>query len=130
MVNPSRSGVETLTCYNRSMAEKKYSKKLQQEICRHIATGLNKKDAAYLAGIVESTLYRWLDPEDKLNPLAPKQCKEFSESIKKAEIKDKQKRIKRISKHGKVDWQADAWMLEHRFLDEFGKIKSAARLLI
>lgn len=107
------------------MAEKKYSKELQNEICKHIASGLNYKDAAYLAGIVESTLYRWLDPEDKTNPLTPEECREFSEAIKKAGIKDKQRRLKRITKHAKTYWQADAWMLECKYPDEFAKKEQA-----
>jgi DNA-binding CsgD family transcriptional regulator len=40
------------------MAEKKYFSQLQKEISRHIASGLNYKDPAYLAGIAESTLLR------------------------------------------------------------------------
>ena len=47
---------------------------------------------------------------------------EFLEAVKKAEAEAEALRVSRISKAGKEgNWQADAWYLERRYPDRWGK---------
>ena len=85
----------------------KYSSEKTEEICKHLETGLRREDAWEFVGISEATFYEWLKKP------------EFSESIKKAELKNKQRNIVIIQNAAKKTWQASAWWLERRFPEEF-----------
>ncbi len=85
----------------------KYSSEKVEEISKHLETGLRREDAWEMAGISEATFYEWLKKS------------EFSESIKKAELKNKQRNIVIIQNAAKQTWQASAWWLERRFPEEF-----------
>jgi transposase len=90
------------------MAKLKYGKKICREICQFIEDGLSNKDAAQLAGVSESTFYQWL-----------KDYSEFSECIKKSQVKRKAFLIKKIFRAAQSSWQAAAWYLERVYSDEF-----------
>ncbi len=85
----------------------KYSSEKTEEICKHLETGLRREDAWAFAGISEATFYEWLKKP------------EFSESIKKAELKNKQRNIVIIQNAAKKTWQASAWWLERKYPEEF-----------
>ena len=96
----------------------KYSKKLINNICEHIKTGLSNKDACQLEDISESEFYLWLSDGDR-NPLSDKEKSEFSESIKKARVWRIQQLLGRIFKASDKAWQAAAWYLERTEPEEF-----------
>jgi len=85
----------------------KYGKEIIKEICNHIASGLGRVDACELAGIHYDTFTIWMKKS------------EFYEAIKKAEVEFKQTLIGQIKKAGQRQWQANAWLLERKFQDEF-----------
>lgn len=99
----------------------KFSKALVEEICKHIADGLNSKDAVLLSGIREETYYRWLNRDDKDNNLTDEEYSLLSESVKKAEAERKKFFVGRIKAASYEQWQAAAWYLERRHPEEFAK---------
>jgi hypothetical protein len=86
----------------------KYSSAKTKEICQYLEEGLSREDAWTLVGIVKSTFYEWMEKSD------------FSDSIKKAELKGKREHILNIKKAGEQHWTASAWFLERRYYEEFG----------
>lgn len=88
----------------------KLTKNLHEEIVSYIEQGLTYKDVCFAVGIAESTFYDW-----KI------EFAEFSEAIKKAEMKCKAERIATIFKASEKSWQAAAWWLERRYPKEYGK---------
>ena len=106
----------------------KLTPQIQKEICDTIrATGC-KRDAALLAGITEGTLYNWVN--------RGKQAKsgkylEFLKAIEKAELQFKNSLVASIRKSGRGDpergikpqWQANAWLLERMYPEEFAERK-------
>lgn len=46
-----------------TVAKTPHKEKVKQEVCSYLKEGLFKKDAAAMAGIDESTLYRWMESD-------------------------------------------------------------------
>jgi hypothetical protein len=86
----------------------KYCKEKIEELCNYIKSGLSQRDASSLAGIDEDSFCLW-----------KKKHSEFSEALKKAELKNKQRALILIQKAGESSWQAMAWYLERKYKDEF-----------
>lgn len=86
----------------------KATPKTLEIIFEAIAHGLTQRDASALAGISEDTLSLW-----------KKKDSDFSEQIRQKEIEFKLSCIKGIKEAGNKSWQALAWLLEHKFKDEF-----------
>lgn len=125
------------------------SREVIQEICGHIRTGVSAKDACLLSMVHESTFYKWKasgekiretvgDDQEAIGNLTQREALllEFVESIKVSRAGFKSERLKRIQKAGETSWQADAWLLERIFPDEFanrhkiahsGKVESENR---
>lgn len=70
--------------------------------------GLTDKSACEHAGIHPDTFYTWLrsDPD-------------FAECISRARARFKRIHVRNIIQAGPADWRASAWMLSHRFPDEY-----------
>lgn len=77
-------------------------------ILEGLANGLTQRDCAILAGIHEDTLCSW-----KFNN------SEFSEQMGQKAIEYKQNLLKVITKAGEKDWKASAWILEHKYKNDF-----------
>lgn len=76
-----------------------------------MGTGLSVEDTCLYAGIGKSTFYEWIA-----------EFPEFADAIKTAEVKAKMRRILRIEQAARDGhWQADAWYLERKYPEEFGK---------
>lgn len=89
----------------------KYEPQTVKAIVQAIGAGQTIEDACVYADIHKSTYYEWLT-----------QYPEFSNEVKKAEVKAKMRRILRIEKAAQEGaWQADAWYLERKYPEEFGK---------
>ena len=85
----------------------KYSPEIIDEITRYIAQGLSQKDAAQMAGVAETTFYRWLDEK-----------KEFRESLSAVELDFKKSLIQKLV--FARNYNAWKFLLERKFPDEFG----------
>lgn len=91
----------------------------QKKIVDAIAEGNYLETAAALGGISETTFYRWMQEGEQATGGAKH---EFREAVKRAEAEAESLRVGRISKAGKDgNWQADAWYLERRYPEKWGK---------
>lgn len=91
----------------------KYSPVVVRKICRAIARGCNRHTAAGLAGVSGRALFEWLN-----------KFSEFADAVERADSKFKAGRIRLICKAGKSsrNWTANAWLLERKFPEEFGRV--------
>ena len=96
--------------WRNKMNNGKFCEEVVTEICNHIRVGCTARDACQLSGITETSFYEW-----------KKKKPEFVESIKRAEILNKKRAIALIQKAGEETWQANAWFLERRYPNEYGK---------
>ena len=102
----------------------KYSNKILEEICDYIGKGISNKGAANLAGVCESTFYKWLS-DDKNNPLTKSQKTEFLESMGMARARRGCKLTSTIMRASETDWRAAAWYLARTCPEEYGdKVKA------
>jgi hypothetical protein len=89
----------------------KYTPETIKAVTDAIGAGMSIEDSCVYADIAKETFYTW-----KID------YPEFSDAVKKAEINGKLRRILRIDKAGKDGhWQADAWYLERKFPEEYGR---------
>lgn len=83
----------------------------EARILRAARVGMPRRRVALAAGIHHDTLYEWL----KTKP-------DFSAALEKAEASGEETRLHRIEQAAKKgEWQADAWWLERRYPDEWGR---------
>ena len=88
----------------------KYTPDTVKAITDAIRVGCTYRLACQLAGISDETFARW-----------QARYVDFVEAIKKADAECVAIRLSRISQAGKAGtWQADAWVLERRYANEFG----------
>ena len=126
------------------MAKTKYTKELLNEIVRYIESGATNEDACVMAGIGETTFYKWLS-DDEDNPLSVVQKEEFRESMGRAVAKRRSVLANRIIKAsedeflldvdgnivrdkdgklikvGRGDWRAAAFYLERTVPEIYAK---------
>lgn len=91
-------------------AKGKYTPEKVKEICKTLETGMSNRDACILNDITEETFYTWIETHP-----------EFSEAVKKAHSKNKQRSVLLIQKAAEQTWQAAAWWLERKYKDEYAK---------
>lgn len=97
----------------------KLTPETQKKIVDAIAEGNYLETAAALGGITYTTLNNWMKKGEAASSGA---YVEFLEAIKRAEAEAESLRVSRISKAGKDgNWQADAWYLERRYPEKWGK---------
>lgn len=97
----------------------KLTPETQQKIITAISAGAYLETAAAHGSISETTFYRWLQEGEQSTSGAKR---EFWEAVKKAEADAELMRLARISKAGQEgSWQADAWYLERRYPNRWGK---------
>ncbi len=89
-----------------------------------------KKDWAYAAKISEATLYSWLrtggdlrEMKLKGNTAHKKNCLKLLETIKKAQAELKLGLLASIKRSGQSQWQANAWLLERCFPQDFARLE-------
>lgn len=89
------------------------------KIIKAIKEGSPHETAAHFAGISTSTFYGWM--EKGANAKSGLHL-EFYEKVKQAEAHAEAERVRRINKAGREgDWKADAWYLERRYPDKWGR---------
>ena len=89
----------------------KLSKQVQQEICRAVRAGNYPAVAARVAGISESTYYRWME-QGRSEPKGPHHA--FYEAIKKAQAESEAHAVAILRSEMKGDWRAAVALLERR----------------
>jgi hypothetical protein len=100
----------------------KLTPELQKRITDAIQGGVDKKVAAAMAGIAESTFYDWLDQGRK--PDALPEFSEFSESIERAEAEAEVVKVGRISiAANNGNWKAASWWLERKHPERWSETK-------
>jgi len=98
----------------------KLTKEVTNRICLAIRAGNYAKVAAAMAGVSETTYYKWLDLSNK--PNAKKEYKEFRESIEQAEAEAEVAAIARIRQAAdNGDWKAAGWYLERKHGERWGR---------
>jgi transposase len=97
----------------------KLNKERQTIIIEAIEEGTPHDTAAALAGIGKTAFYDWLKKGEETE--SGKYYKFYS-AVKQAEATAEAKRIERINKAGEDgDWKADAWYLERRYPEKWGR---------
>jgi hypothetical protein len=98
----------------------KLTPEITERICMAIRAGNYAKVAAAMAGIGETTYYKWLEMAEL--PNAKKEYKEFRESIERAEAEAEVVAIARIRQAAdNGDWKAAGWYLERKHGERWGR---------
>lgn len=98
----------------------KLTPETQDKLVRALRAGNDQKVAAELAGIGESTFYRWMEMAEQ--PSAKKEYREFRELVLRtiaAAEADAVVRIQQAAQNGR--WQAAAWWLERKHSERWGR---------
>lgn len=74
--------------------------------------GVSFASAANLAGIGQSTFYRWVEEGGKQ---ASGEYREFLEAVRGAQAEAEEACLRIVRKAAEKDWRAAAWILERRF---------------
>lgn len=88
-------------------------------ICQAVRTGATLEGAAAYAGVARATFFDWLRrgrQENARNPYR-KFAADLDEALGHVEVAN----IGRIARAGQDEWQANAWILERRFPDKYGR---------
>jgi hypothetical protein len=97
----------------------KLTPETQQKIAQAVASGNYFDTAAAYGGISYDTFNDWMNKG--INKVDAKYV-QFYHAIKKAEADAEVMRVARISKAGQEgNWQADAWQLERRYPQKWGR---------
>ena len=100
----------------------KLTPEVQQKIVTAISAGNAEETAAEYAGIAPSTFFRWMSQGAK--PRAAKVKRKFREAVSRARVEAEVRHVVVIEQVAAVDWRADAWWLERRRHDRWGKKES------
>ena len=103
----------------------KCTKELCDAICKDIKEGNTLKYSVQKQGITEQTFYNWMKKGEDSKTKSGKYF-DFFDNIKKAQEEGKNHLVKGIRKHGQNTWQAQAWLLERMYPQEFGKREKVA----
>lgn len=87
----------------------RYTPETVERICAVLAEGNTRRTAAAIAGIDETTLWRWMNRHA-----------EFAERVKTAEQEAVRRNVAIIQRAAEKSWQAAAWWLERRYPADFG----------
>lgn len=99
------------------------------------------EDVAEYLGINSQTYYNWMNRGEEIHDMDDKErvayfkslpnattkrnaklYLEFYDTVKKAQLEAKMGALRNIRNAGKKSWQADAWFLERRYRQQFGRI--------
>jgi transposase len=110
---PGRLSRRTQTLKHRAGRPSKYTLAIAARICREVRKGSSREAAGALAGISAATLYDWQH-----------RFPEFSEGLKKADAQLEATCVRSIRQAGQNprNWTANAWLLERKFPQRYGKV--------
>lgn len=87
---------------------------IMASVCEVLEAGGSRNDAADMTGIAASTLHNALERDA-----------DFSERVKKAEVRGKLRHLEAIANSDA--WQASAWFLERKYPDEYARREPASK---
>jgi hypothetical protein len=96
----------------------KFTEEVRARVLEAIASGVPRRVGAEYAGISERTLQTFLA---RARDAQSGPYLQFSQALKKAEATAVIAAVGRIRNHGRDSWQADAWWLERRYPEEWGR---------
>lgn len=91
----------------------KLTPEVQETICKAIRIGATYQAAAEAAGVSYETFNEWR--KGKAHRFIT-----FSEAVDRANADAQLDLLQNIKAAGDKDWRANAWVLEHRFKQDFG----------
>lgn len=101
----------------------KVSTEVTDMLLEQIQLGQSYKMACQRAGIHYSNFRRWIKKGEKAKT---GEYREFCDRLKEAEAMGTESMLENIRRAGnKGHWQADAWILERRHPEDFGRSRSA-----
>jgi len=83
-----------------------------------LKAGASHEAAAIRGGVHVATFYRWME---KGEAAKTGQYREFHDAVKEAEAEAEVALVAKIRRHGDDSWQANAWLLERRHPDRYGR---------
>lgn len=89
------------------------------KICAALAAGSTMEAATVYAGVPLRTFYDWLSRGR--SPGARAVYRDFVAAVEEAQARFEVLAIQRIERAGAEEWQADAWRLERRHPDRYGR---------
>lgn len=89
------------------------------DFLKAVELGMSVNAACDYAGLPRSQVYKYLKMAEE--PKARRECKEFSDKLKRARARCRAANLMNIYKNSKTSWQASAWLLERVFPDEYAK---------
>lgn len=97
----------------------KLTDEIAERICQAVRTGATIEGAAAYAGVARQTFFDWLRRGRQPNARNPykKLAADLEEALGVVEVAN----IGRIAKAGQDEWTANAWILERRFPDKYGR---------
>lgn len=90
-----------------------------EKILQALRTGASLEACSAYAGIPRSTFFRWLTTGRR--PDAEPIYRQLAEQVDEALAVFEVTAMARITKAGEEQWQADAWRLERKFPDRYGR---------
>lgn len=94
----------------------KLTEEIAQKLVRAIRAGNYIETACAYAGINPSTFYRWLEKGEKSSR---EDFRNFARQVREAMAEAEIVSVAKIKQT--EDWRAQAWLLERRFADRWGK---------
>ncbi len=98
----------------------KLTPEIQEKVLQAIGLGGTFEVAATYAGIRRETIWRWVKRGEGERS---GRYKAFRDAVKAAEGASAVQALAAIRAAAKVNWQANAWLLERRFPDQYGRGK-------
>jgi len=97
----------------------KLTDEIAERICQAVRTGATIEGAAAYAGVARQTFFDWLRRGRQANARNPykKLAADLDEALAAFEVGA----MAKIAKAGDTEWQANAWRLERRFPDRYGR---------
>lgn len=92
---------------------------VSDKICQAIRTGATLEGAAAYAGVPRPTFFDWLRRGRRAGARAPYST--FVANVEEALAAFEVGAMAQIAKAGSEEWQANAWRLERRFPDKYGR---------
>jgi transposase len=93
------------------------SNQVEKRLCASLAAGNSIATACSLTGISESSFFEW----KRRGESGETDFVEFSQSVRRARAKAKQRLVAIIQRQAPRDWKSAAWLLERGFRAEYGK---------
>lgn len=98
----------------------KLTPEIQEKVVQAIALGATYEVAATYSGIRRETIWRWVKRgEGERNG----RYKAFADAVKAADGKSAVQALANIRAAAKGSWQANAWLLERRYPEQYGRGK-------